>query len=378
MADRKWERIEDNIYKLNGVVYAQKTHNGKTYKKKTPMQGSLALTASGKITAECRKWCRQWAESIINMSYLEEQERAQRRVKGVSFKELIAAYEKIAAAEYMRHGEPKPRTASFHVTSLKQVIRELGIPETATIGVLTRQKMEQWVTLKLGAGMRRISAWSILVHARCLAAKWTLPLYADMGLSVTPFEAPSYKHKSISKYNRPPEELRRKTLEWYQSLLPELPEMWVAVTLMLEFAMRNGDALRVTWDNFRMENGIRVLTYMPHKTAERTGGRSINWPVSEETWEKLRRYGGEKKPLTHVNIYPAINKEMRALGWVEEKYSKGAYELRKMCIDAVYTRFGIEKAVQISGDNFQTVSTYYLDPSRSQFAPLNVASLFTQ
>ena len=59
---------------------------------------------------------------------------------------------------------------------------------------------------------------------------------------------------------------------------------------------------------------------------------------------------------------------MRDLGWQRETYGKACYELRKLCIDAVYRTLGVEAAVQVSGDNVATIMRYYADPNRDRAA----------
>ena len=50
---------------------------------------------------------------------------------------------------------------------------------------------------------------------------------------------------------------------------------WVLATLMLEFAMRNGDAERLRWSDFRVKDGSAVLCYTPHKTRLSSSGDDI-------------------------------------------------------------------------------------------------------
>lgn len=67
-------------------------------------------------------------------------------------------------------------------------------------------------------------------------------------------------------------------------------EYWFAATMMLEFAMRNGDVLRLKELNFvETENG-NFLSYTPHKT-ELSSGRRVYWPIHDEIWEKFNDYG---------------------------------------------------------------------------------------
>jgi hypothetical protein len=42
---------------------------------------------------------------------------------------------------------------------------------------------------------------------------------------------------------------------------------------------------------------------------------------------------------------------------------KACYELRKICIDHIYQKYGAEMASSISGDDIRTMMRYYADPS---------------
>ena len=54
---------------------------------------------------------------------------------------------------------------------------------------------------------------------------------------------------------------------------------------------------------------------------------------------------------------------------------KGAYELRKICIDHVYQKYGAEMAVSISGDDIRTITRYYADPSRPNIGTTRIIDL---
>ena len=67
-----------------------------------------------------------------------------------------------------------------------------------------------------------------------------------------------------------------------------------------------------------------------------------------------------------------MNRQLRALGF---KGSKASYELRKICIDHVYQRFGAERATSISGDDIKTISRYYADPSKPNIGNVRILDL---
>ena len=89
------------------------------------------------------------------------------------------------------------------------------------------------------------------------------------------------------RYVRPSAETLAKVKSWY---MQQTGEYWFAATMMLEFAMRNGDVLRLKELNFvETENG-NFLSYTPHKT-ELSSGRRVYWPIHDEIWEKFNDYG---------------------------------------------------------------------------------------
>lgn len=371
-------KIEKGIYSLNGVVYGQKRVGGKLIRKKAPMQGALVLNSRGKPTPECRKWYQQWAEGLINEGWVLSHDGVAGRRKALTLGELIAMYREVAEVEYLEHAEPSRVTAVESVRSFKLMMGVMGLKEGDPLEKLTEDILREFIGVYLKQGVKRITAWNTLGRLRGLFAKWALARYRDRGYEVTLPEWPVRKHAGAPQYERPPDELRRKTLAWYAQLEERDGAMWVAVTMMLEFGMRNGDAERLEWKNFRKQNGMWVLTYQPNKIRTRTGGRSVNWPVSKITYGKLRAMGGKVRviPGDAVEVLKRVTREMRELGWSRERYAKGAYELRKMCIDAVYTKMGLERAVQISGDNASTVSHYYLDPTRASLAAIPGEKLF--
>ena len=55
--------------------------------------------------------------------------------------------------------------------------------------------------------------------------------------------------------------------------------------------------------------------------------------------------------------------------------SKGCYELRKVCIDHVYQKFGAEMAASISGDGIRTMMRYYADPSQPNIGDIRIIDL---
>ena len=168
---------------------------------------------------------------------------------------------------------------------------------------------------------------------------------------------------------------------WYAHLSGE---HWFAATMMLEFAMRNGDVLRLRSENFTTsrpnasgrrgvaaQEGRHYLFYVPHKTAL-TSGRSVFWPIHDSIWRKFEDYGGLAGLDVTDATFDELNRELRSLGFIG---SKGCYELRKICIDHVYRNIGAEAASSISGDDIKTITRFYADPSAVNVENVRIVDL---
>ena len=133
----------------------------------------------------------------------------------------------------------------------------------------------------------------------------------------------------------------------------------------------NGDVLRLREENFVKKDERHYLNYTPHKT-ELSSGRRVYWPIHEDIWRKFEDYGGVQCLDVTEETFDDINRELRMLGF---RGSKGAYELRKICIDHVYQRFGAEIAVSLSGDDIKTITRYYADPAQPNIGTVRVLDL---
>ena len=71
-------------------------------------------------------------------------------------------------------------------------------------------------------------------------------------------------------------------------------------------------------------------------------------------------------------VFIEMNRQPRFLGM---RGNKGAYELRKICIDHVYQKFGAEMAVSVSGDDIKTISHYYADPAQPNIGTVRIVDL---
>lgn len=390
MSKRTRKKIEPGLFLIDGVVYGERSKDGKLTRRKAPMQGSAALNTNGKPTAALRQWFRGLCDQVDNAQW-EALEANRQRSSYPTVELLCRAYSEIAAAEYAAHGEPRPSTAMQNVQAFKRVALACGVGDDGRVDDLTATAIEKWVSTFCAGysdehGERaRTSAWSQLAQAKGLWTRWTLPYYDRRAIKIPEcLKAwPTPKRNHAPAYHRPPDALRKATMEWYAKLKDVSKGMWVGATLMLQFAMRPGDAAELKWQSITGEPGARVLRYVPSKTRGRTASsRSVTWPVSDALYDELRARGGSEyvvpgeSPTARYDVFQhAMNPAMRSLGWDEATYGKACYELRKLCVDAVYRKFGLERAVQISGDNASTILKFYADPQVEGLSPVDVSTI---
>lgn len=295
-----------------------------------------------------------------------------------TIEQVIKCYQIISLTERMKTGRPGTETVANAIRGLKHVCTAAGIGLAEPITSLTRQRFDLALAAFTGKGLTRLSAWSYVCQMRAVFAKWCLPYYHDAGWDIPRLEMPSFRAKA-PRYQRPCAETLARVKAWYKTLTGE---HWFAATMMLEFAMRNGDVLRLTKDNFvekKVESegeagslpSRHYLSYTPHKT-ELSSGRRVFWPIHPDIWDKYEEYGGIDCLDVTDEIFNDLNRQLRAIGFHGHK---GAYELRKICIDHVYQKFGAEMAVSLSGDDIKTISRYYADPSQPNFGAMRILDL---
>lgn len=280
---------------------------------------------------------------------------------------ILDYYPKAANAERAKTGQPGSRTVCNVVCGARHAFTAAGLTRHDPVSTLSRQRFDCALATFLQNGLSRLTAASYVGNVRALFANWVLPYYKDLEWEIPPFEFPSFR-AIAPRYTRPSEEQLKRVKDWYRTLTGE---MWLAATYMLEFAMRNGDILRIRKSNFVRKDDILYLDYVPHKTAL-TSGRRIFWPVHPSIWRRISLAGGlDAFDLTDDTLR-LLSQGMRSLGF---RGSKSAYELRKICIDHVYQRFGAEMASSISGDDIKTVTRYYADPSKPNIANQRIVDL---
>ncbi len=289
-----------------------------------------------------------------------------------TIEQVLKYYRVIAQSERMKTGRPGVGTVENALRGTRAVCRAAGVELDSPVSVLSRKAFDTALSTFVDYGLSRLTAWSYVCQLRAVFARWCRPYYVDAGWEIPPLEVPSFR-ASAPRYVRPSAEILARVKAWYAR---QTGEYWFAATMMLEFAMRNGDVLRLAKENFvtKDDGGRRVrhfLSYTPHKTAL-TSGRRVYWPIHETIWQRFVDYGGLDGLDVTDETFDDLNRALRALGLHGQK---GAYELRKICIDHVYQKYGAEMAVSISGDDIKTISRYYADPAQPNIGPVRIIDL---
>ena len=284
-----------------------------------------------------------------------------------TIEQVMRCYRIVAQTERMKTGRPGETTVANALNGTAKVCRAAGIERAEPVSVLTRTKIDLALATFMDQGLTRLTAWSYVCQLRAVFAKWSKPYYADAGWEIPSLDLPTFRAKA-PRYMRPSAEMLARVKAWYKH---QTGERWFAATMMLEFAMRNGDVLRLKEENFIEKGDHHFLSYIPHKT-ELTSGRRVCWPIHESIWQKFDEYGG----LACLNItdetFAEINRDLRSLGF---RGSKASYELRKICIDHIYQKYGAEMAVSISGDDIKTITHYYADIAQPNIGAMRIIDL---
>ena len=284
-----------------------------------------------------------------------------------TIEQVMKCYQIIAQTERMKTGRPGEDTVANALRGTVNICRSAHIELTSPVTSLTRKKIDIALATFVERGLTRISAWSYVWQLKSVFAKWCMPYYKDAGWEIPPLDLPTFRAKA-PRYVRPSVEMLSRVKAWYKK---QTGEHWFAATMMLEFAMRNSDVLRLKDANFVENDSGHYLSYTPHKT-ELSSGRRVYWPIHEDIWERFMEYGGLSGLDVTDETFSDINYDLRALGF---RGTKGAYELRKICIDHVYQKFGAEMAVSISGDEIRTISKYYADPAQPNLGTIRILDL---
>ena len=395
---KKFEKIMPGVVLVGrtaanpGIVYFRKMVNGKRKIKKSSVQGALALDERGRATKALKAEAANWAASLMNEAYIEKREGALE----MTFEDLIEQYEKAASLERIKSGRPSQSSAQNAVKGVRLFLLNAGLKLENKCSKATSDVFDIAITSMIKNGKSKETAWCYAAAMQSVTARWTAPYYKREGFEPPKFELPSRRNMRPERYARPTKEQLDGVKKWYEDLWQDPDKRkWFAATMMLQFAMRNGDVCRATEDifkprMFRSADGSlverMVLCYKPHKTSQ-SSGRNVAWPVAKSLWERMEEaskviavwkeeladkatgwtWRNREEESGHLipyakRVFERINKDLRKI--FQDSY-KASYELRKICVDHVYQTLGIEKASAISGDDPKTVMYYYADPSQA-------------
>ena len=290
---------------------------------------------------------------------------------------MVKVYLDAALVERMKCGKPTEGTVRNTLSGVRVFHRwlnerreNLGLDRVGDgenfplVTIIKPRLIHKYLSDMLKSNIRPVTAMAYLNQLQSLFARWVRPYYEDCGWKIPQFPSLGNRPKS-PRYCRPTAEQLARVKTWYEALPTD--GLWFAATMMLEFAMRNSDVLRLKRENFVEREGRVYLNYTPHKT-ERSSGRMVKWPIHPAIWERIRGLPFDYDESTFVEL----NRQMRGLGFTG---TKGAYELRKICIDHVYQRFGAEMATSISGDDIKTIMRYYADPAQPNIGDIRIMDL---
>lgn len=413
---KRFELIMPGVYLVGrsernpGIVYFRRMFNGKRVIRKASLQGALATDMRGRPTKALKQEAANWTASLMNKAYMEKRE----GLKEMTFEELLKVYPKIAELERVKSGKPSMKTVTNTLKGVVQFVKAAGLKMQDRCSRMTTDMIDITITMLIKEGKTKATAWSYAAAMQMAAPRWSGPYYRREGYKQPQFILPAKRNMRPPRYERPTKEQLERVKSWYEGLWEERDKRkWLAATLMLQFAMRNGDVelARPEWFEKRQVKTTdgriverTVLRYTPHKTSS-SSARSVAWPVDEKLWERIEKArteieaaakaamegsATEKKggpgwwktkgkeqigkliPFAHMT-YMRINQELRS---IFPDSNKASYELRKICVDHVYQRLGPGKASAISGDDLKTVTYYYADPSQDvEDAGIDIAEL---
>ena len=290
---------------------------------------------------------------------------------------MTKVYVDAATVERLKCGRPSEGTVQNTLAGIKVFRRWLnerrerlgyayiGFDEDfPLVSIITPKLIHTYLADMLKGGVKPVTAMSYLNQFQQLFAKWVRPYYEDRGWKVPAFPSLGGRPKP-QRYQRPSKEQLAKVKRWYESLAPS--GLWFVATMMLEFGMRNSDVLRLKRENFVEKDGKIYLNYTPHKT-ENSSARVVKWPVHDSIWKQIR----DREYDYSDDTFRELNRQMRGLGFGG---TKGAYELRKICVDHIYQKYGAEMATSISGDDIKTIIRYYADPAQPNIGEVRVLDL---
>lgn len=381
-SSRKWKKLDKAIYAVGDlkIIYFRVMVNGKRETMKSPLQGAAAIGANGKPTNELKKIALNWRYKLMNKDYYDQEER---KHKVPSFAKLLELYKDAAEAEQIKSGRPETRTVETAIKYFKYLVDGCGFKWTEPMSRLKTEDIDGFVVKTIKAGKTPTSAWTYAASCQSVTPRWALEYYSRQGYDVRQYQMPVFRNRKPPRYERPTKATLEAVEAWYKGLWKDGMSkqdcrIWFLATMMYKFAVRNGDVGTFTLRNFSEHDGSTYLIYTPHKTAN-SSGTVVNWPVHPDLYERIKKAAeilNIDEDDTFVRSYretsAAVNRMLRKIPGLAEK-EKASYELRKMCIDRIYHKFGVEMAAAISGDDIKTLTYFYADVSHVKASPALVA-----
>ena len=373
---REWKKIEKGIYVVGDNVFFRMMVDGKREMAKAPMQGALALDSRGRPTKDLKKAFLNWKMTLVNRDYV-----SSKSSSVPTFGDILRVYEDAADRQRVKTGKPGEFTEYTVKNNFRRVFAGCGLSDDDRSDKLTEQVIDDYVYRMIKGGLQPITAWSYVASVRSICAEWTSPYFASAGFVRPEIKIPQHYAHQSSRYNRLPEETKKKILAWYGTLWERNRKWWFFATMMLLFAQRDGDVFenRIGVNLYRDKEGRMWLDYIPHKTSK-TSGRRVRAVVPDDVASRIDEmtngmphgsrivWNDEWSALDAVSLHGTKHSWLKPLNIDLRKASgldgsKALYELRKLCVDHYYRTKGAEAAVAISGDDIKTISYFYLDPS---------------
>ena len=361
---RVQKKLSKGIYLCDGSVFFRVMVDGERRMRKAVLQGAQALDGRGRPTRELKREYANWVLSRQNDA-----------VEGVargrvpSCEELMDLYEVAARQEQVKNGgTPHDRTIQNTLKHWRYAVEGCGVAWSKPYTEVTADRLEEWFVRLVESGKERVSAWTYVSGAQSITASWALRHYEREGWKVEKVKVPTIKNHKPGRYQRPTDETREAVKKWYGELWGLADKRyWLAATMMVQFAMRNGDVVAADGTYFVRRGEQMYLSYTPHKTSS-SSGRTVVWPIHPDVWQRIeearRAIGGtEDGPLVPggIAVFRTLNGMLREAVPGLREVEKATYELRKMRIDAEYRHHSAERASALSGDDIRTLSYYYAD-----------------
>lgn len=380
--------IAPNLVRRGDTIYGLAKIDGRRFRAMSPWQGSAALNRNGNPTPTLLKWRDEWLGGLRARAGKVRSGEAESMSASVpTLARLIDAYREMAARQFAAQGAPSPASSEHCISLCRKLFADMGLSDRSPVSEATVDRVERYIEARVARAASpeegRYSAARVIGQARCLWAQWTRAGYERRHILIPACLDRWPKPRGVApRYRDPGPELKRRTADLVMGLLRSDPPSGRLGMLCLCFGMRASDARRAEWGWFaELPDGRVVLEYVPHKTANSTGGRTVVQLVDPSVWAALsgardaatgkfvvRADGAaEARGLSATNQDRRIDEERRlaaALRGIGHEGRKPLHDLRKMFSSATYEALGLARAAQYAGDDPATLSRFYLAASR--------------